>query len=659
MPRRITPRTTLENLKNEAKRWLKELRANDAEARARFDGAYPDAPVDPGLREVQRALALEYGFPAWPALRQAVEDQLTAAAAREGLVATNTKALAGAAQYERLAADMVSVYATGDAHALQRINEHYGRSSTVDDLRATVWRLMYKVRQAKGAAHAFGMPEAQELIARTSGFSNWTALTEAAAHGAPSAVPAYAVNAKENKIAPLRNVSPDEWDTIAGVIKERHIAALEANGHMTDDAVRRLAGLDCVTSLSLGGSRQLSDDGLLQLAHFPQLEHLDLSEYPGGKLTDRGLEVVRHLPNLRMFTMTWQRGISDAGVANLRFCDKIESVNLMGSPTGDGAIEALRGKPFLRRLDTGRLVTDSGLAMLRDFPLFKTWRGAGLGDAAPADDHEPTHLLIDGPFTNKGLASLAGLDGVYALDLFWHVTGITTDAFEVLAHMPRLVSLGCDGDLADDRAMRHIAAIPRLRNLRAQGAIASDDGFACLSRSATLEKLWGRECPNFTGRGFLALSRMPALRVLGVSCKNVDDEALSNLPNFPALRELTSIGISDYGFRHVGRCEKLERLSCMYCRDTTDVATGHIAALELRSYYAGLTQITDRSLEILGRMKSLESIELFETKGVTDAGLVFLSGLPRLREVHLSGLPGVTFAGTTVFPSHVHVEYDV
>ena len=50
---------------------------------------------------------------------------------------------------------------------------------------------------------------------------------------------------------------------------------------------------------NLGGSRELTDDGLLQLARMPQLEHLNLSEYPGGKLTDRGLEVLRHLPNLR------------------------------------------------------------------------------------------------------------------------------------------------------------------------------------------------------------------------------------------------------------------------------------------------------------------------------------------------------------------------
>jgi hypothetical protein len=95
----------------------------------------------------------------------------------------------------------------------------------------------------------------------------------------------------------------------------------------------------------------------------------------------------------------------------------------------------------------------------------------------------------------------------------------------------------------------------------------------------------------------------------------------------------------------------------MYCRDTTDVATERIAELQLKSYYAGLTQITDRSLEILGRMTSLETFELYETRGVTDAGMAYLAALPSLREVRLGSLPKVTFAGTGVFPARVLVEY--
>ncbi len=73
MPRRITPQTTVDNLKKEAKRWLKELRAGHSEARTRFEQAHPNAPAEPTLREVQRALAREYGMPGWTALRQALE----------------------------------------------------------------------------------------------------------------------------------------------------------------------------------------------------------------------------------------------------------------------------------------------------------------------------------------------------------------------------------------------------------------------------------------------------------------------------------------------------------------------------------------------------------------------------------------------------------
>jgi hypothetical protein len=223
--------------------------------------------------------------------------------------------------------------------------------------------------------------------------------------------------------------------------------------------------------------------------------------------------------------------------------------------------------------------------------------------------------------------------------------------------MPNLRTLGADGKLSDDATMRHIAALPHLRRLRIQETAATDAGFESLGRSQTISHIWGRECPHLTGRGFVALSRMRALRSLGVGLQKVDDTALATLPDFPSLRELTPVGVLDRGFIHVGRCAKLERLTCMYCRETTDAATEHIAGLPLKYYYAGLTQITDRSLEILGEMRTLEQVELFECKGVTDHGLKHLAALPRLREVQFDGLPGITLEGTRVFPARVRVKY--
>src|SRR6185295_16951701 len=132
-----------------------------------------------------------------------------------------------------------------------------------------------------------------------------------------------------------------------------------------------------------------------------------------------------------------------------------------------------------------------------------------------------------------------------------------------LAGLGNLGYLGCQGELCDDNAMQHIAAIPRLRMLMGQGTVASDEGFAVLGSSKTIEYIWGRECPNLKGRGFNALAAMPALKGLAVSCKFVDDAALSTLPHFPALRELMPMDVPDEGFRHVGRCEQLKSLVLM------------------------------------------------------------------------------------------------
>jgi hypothetical protein len=417
---------------------------------------------------------------------------------------------------------------------------------------------------------------------------------------------------------------------------------------MTEAALALMTTLEHVTSLSLGGSRGLSDAGLRLLARMPQLERLNLSEYPGGAWTDDGLRVLGELPALRHFEMTWQAGVTDASLASLAACDRLEHVNVMGTPTGDGLIAALAGKASLRSLSTGRLVTDAGLVRLHDIP--------GLASAPSAPD-QGARLLIDGPFSNAGLASLAGLDGVRELDMFWHVSAITTDAFAALGSLPHLEVLGADGHLSDDVAMGHFASLPRLRRLRAQGTHATDAGFEALARSRSLESLWGRECPHLTGRGFRALGTMATLRGLGVSCKQVDEASLAMLPSFPALAELTPIDVTDEGFRHVGRCAGLTRLTCMYCRDTTDAATRYVRELPLTYYYAGLTQITDRSLEDLATMPTLEQVDLYECQRVTDAGVAHLARLPRLAEVNLDGLPGVTLAGTRVFPLSVRVRY--
>ncbi|HEY6330075.1 MAG TPA: hypothetical protein VI756_12120, partial [Blastocatellia bacterium] len=336
-------------------------------------------------------------------------------------------------------------------------------------------------------------------------------------------------------------------------------------------------------------------------------------------------------------------------------------VDLMGTFTGDGALRALAGKPRLRQLKTGRNITDAGLELLGGFPGFSNWQGGEEQYGLMTADVSPSHLMLDGPFTGAGIArlvSLAALQGLFGLSFFWHCSNITGDDLGPLIHLPNLGAFGCDGARCDDHAMRHIAAMPRLRKLMAQGTVATDAGFGELSGSQAIEHIWGRECPNLTGPGFAALAEMPSLRGLAVSCRNVDDAALSLLPRFPSLVELMPMDVSDDGFRHIGQCERLQSLWCMYCRETGDAATEHIAGLSsLESYYAGRTRISDRSLEILSTIQSLERIQLWGCDGVTDAGVAKLAGLSRLTGLVLDNLPGVTRRAATAFAPHVRVTY--
>lgn len=649
---RLPGHPSLEQLRKQAKELLRAYRAGDPAAAQRVYAIVPRlAEAGPSseakLADAQFVIARELGFDSWPKLVHYV-----AALSSHGLE-----------HFESLARDFVAAY-KGDSEAITRLGERF---AGLEQLRQTVQQRRRPMDDATDEPE-LTLPEARLYIANALGFESWAALAASIArpaahprnapHGLSTRPPFYRIDWKSNTLEPRQPLTDADWPTIVQVIREHGITGVNANGQMTDESLERLSSVEHLTRLDLGGSKRITDQGLLHLARMPQLEELRTG-YPMERLTDRGLEVLRHLPELKRFHMCWQHGISDAGIANLSFCSKIEDVNLLGSTTGDGAIAALRGKSRLRHFNTGRLVSDAGIPLLHDLPAFKTWQdGKPRYDLMSFGDAEPNFLMLDGPFTDGGLNDLRGLEGVFGLGFFWHTSALTPDGLKTLAELPNLGILTCDGKLCDDTAMRHIASVPGLRMLVAQGAVASDDGFVALSRSQTLEYLWGRECPNLEGRGFAAFADLPALKGLAVSCKRVHDDALASLPTFPSLRWLLPMDVTDDGFRHVGRCTHLERLTCMYCRDTGDEATEHIAGLSrLKHYYAGQTRITDRSLEILGGMTSLEEIELSACPGITDAGLEHLAGLPNLKKLSVDASGRVTRPGIAVFPPHVRVDF--
>ncbi|WID98060.1 hypothetical protein QO058_07410 [Bosea vestrisii] len=84
--RELTPRSTLETIRRQAKRWLKEIEAGDGEAIARFRELIPNHAGAPKLREVQHALARDYGLTSWAVLKQELAVREAAARGHAALV---------------------------------------------------------------------------------------------------------------------------------------------------------------------------------------------------------------------------------------------------------------------------------------------------------------------------------------------------------------------------------------------------------------------------------------------------------------------------------------------------------------------------------------------------------------------------------------------
>jgi uncharacterized protein len=85
--RELTSRSNLETIRRQAKRWLKEIEAGEPAALARFRKLMPGHAGAPKLREVQHALARDYGLASWAALKLELAAREAAARGQAALVA--------------------------------------------------------------------------------------------------------------------------------------------------------------------------------------------------------------------------------------------------------------------------------------------------------------------------------------------------------------------------------------------------------------------------------------------------------------------------------------------------------------------------------------------------------------------------------------------
>jgi RNA polymerase sigma factor (sigma-70 family) len=467
-------------------------------------------------------------------------------------------------------------------------------------------------------------------------------------------------------VEPRQQLVGKDSDTFLELAKRIKAPGIAVPNQATDELLERISRLEHVVYLDFQGSVGVTDSGIRHLARLSRLQHLDLSS---TGITDSGLSVLQQLPQLKTLELRHHPGISDSGMQNVGVCTRLERVNVMGTPTGDGTVEALAGKPRLREFWAGTAITDLGLAALHLFPAFKTWAHGhprmGLMDFRA----QPNYLWLNlkAPITNEGLANLTGLAGLTALNLFGNEghapfdssrSSINASGLAHLRGLSNLQWLGCCAQICSDEAMEEFGKLPQLRFLMCQDTVAGDAGFTALAQSKSIEYIWGRRCHRLASAGFASMARMPKLRGLAVSCRNVENFAFAMLPLFPELREFMPIDVEDADFRQVAACGQLQSLYCMYCPNISDQAMSALRDSP-RLTFLGIwgSSITDEGLQFLNQIASLRRVRLSGISAVTDAGVAHLAALPRLNQLDLERLPNVTAESIFAFPTNVRVNF--
>jgi hypothetical protein len=131
-----------------------------------------------------------------------------------------------------------------------------------------------------------------------------------------------------SKLLHLQSLKLEECD-----VSEKGLSALSALHELKDLSLVRLHQFRYGSGFS-----GLKDSCLVPLQGLTQLEHLSLS---GNRITDKGLELIAHLPNLETLDLD-ATDVSDAGIASLQSMKNLKVIRLGGTRVTPEGVKKLQ-----------------------------------------------------------------------------------------------------------------------------------------------------------------------------------------------------------------------------------------------------------------------------------------------------------------------------
>lgn len=242
--------------------------------------------------------------------------------------------------------------------------------------------------------------------------------------------------------------------------------------------------------------------------------------------------------------------------------------------------------------------------------------------AGPADEAAIGELL------RKAGAEVTVTKDVITAVAVKDLAKFTEAEFEALGRLKNLKMLSTSGEQLNDKTLSYLTGLVALEDLSTNAAQFSDDGLWQLTLLSNLKQIkffhTSLRQKNFTGRGFAQFTALKNLRRLTVAGCPFNDE----------------------GIAAVGKLTQLENFRTWHTYQT-EAGNEHLLQLKnLKSLHLGQRlrryggesnahSLTDKTLDIVAQLKSLDTLTLAEQKFSAEA-LGKLKALPNLKRLELT-----------------------
>mmetsp|Transcript_24385 Transcript_24385/g.38269 ORF Transcript_24385/g.38269 Transcript_24385/m.38269 type:complete len:969 (+) Transcript_24385:327-3233(+) len=408
-----------------------------------------------------------------------------------------------------------------------------------------------------------------------------------------------------------------------------HTLSLSNCRRLTDEAVVNISHLGgSLMTLNLGGSRCLTDRSLEAMSGLLELRQLDLSQC--DLITNEGLTNLANLDQIEELSLGWCRLISDDGLEILsghgNRTQTLRVLHLARCPITDDGLVHLSKLKKLQELDL------NGCSKLSSQAL-----SIALGKLVCLFSLDVSYCpgILRSPWQGN-------INALKSLEL--NYSAVRDSHLSRLKHLPMLEELNLDSCLIGDWGVAHLAdnnVVPNLTSLDLADTDISDFAMQKIAQFEHLKNLSLFYC-NISNAGLRHLSSMKKLEVLNLDSREIGDDGLRYLRHLPLKAlDLFSGRVTDLGCAYLSKIKTLTSLE-LCGGGVGDLGCAHLATIyNLTSLNLSQNErITNRGAASLATLSNLKALNLSNTHVNSDA-LKFFSGLSQLQSLALYGCKDV------------------